>query len=123
MPQNAHAPLCERRDIDRYGRTVAVCWVGAGEPNRVMMRKGWAVAGRHFSMAYAERLGPSSLIWQALSRSRGAGGASSNAVEGQDLVVPMAGPASGAVQSASRQAGVAVAPRLPRCYPGASRAA
>jgi hypothetical protein len=23
-----------------------------------MVRKGWAVAGRHFAMAYAERLGP-----------------------------------------------------------------
>jgi hypothetical protein len=58
MPQNAHGPLRERRDIDRYGTLARVLGRRASS-TRVMVRKGWAAAGRHFSMAYAERLGPS----------------------------------------------------------------
>jgi hypothetical protein len=61
MPESAHAPLCERRDTDRFGphgRPRVLGRRGRAEP-RVMVREGWAVAGWHFSMAYAERLGPS----------------------------------------------------------------
>jgi hypothetical protein len=37
---------CRRRDRDRYGRIVAVCWVGEVELGRAMVRAGWAVAIR-----------------------------------------------------------------------------
>jgi hypothetical protein len=79
-----------------------VCWVGAGELNPRHGAQGVGSRRPAFQHGLCRASGRASLIWQALSRSRGAGGASSNAVEGQDLVVPMAAPASGALQSASR---------------------
>lgn len=48
------AVACERRDTDRYGRLVAVCWAGAIEINRAMVRAGWAIAYRYFSVAYVD---------------------------------------------------------------------
>jgi endonuclease YncB( thermonuclease family) len=59
---------CDKRDHDRYQRTVAVCRTEAGEVNAVMVRRGWAVdyvqysGGRYQAeetAAKAERLG----IW------------------------------------------------------------
>jgi endonuclease YncB( thermonuclease family) len=48
---------CRKRDIDRYGRTVAVCEADGLEINREMVRLGWAVAYDRHSFAYvlAER--------------------------------------------------------------------
>jgi endonuclease YncB( thermonuclease family) len=43
---------CEQRDIDRYGRVVAVCFKGAEDLDRWMVRNGWAVAFRRYSLNY-----------------------------------------------------------------------
>lgn len=43
---------CEVRDIDRYGRLVAVCFAGNEDLSRWMAREGHAVAYRYFSDAY-----------------------------------------------------------------------
>ena len=40
------------RDIDRYGRTIAVCSQGRVDLNRWMVSEGWAVASRHVSRDY-----------------------------------------------------------------------
>jgi endonuclease YncB( thermonuclease family) len=58
---------CDPRDMDDYGRIVAVCRVGQEEVNEWLVRRGWAVADRKLSRAYvraeadakSERLG----IW------------------------------------------------------------
>ena len=34
---------CTQRDVDRYGRVVAVCRTESGELNMAMVRRGWAV--------------------------------------------------------------------------------
>jgi endonuclease YncB( thermonuclease family) len=43
---------CEHRDVDRYGRVVAVCFGGSEELNRWMVANGWAVAFRRYSLDY-----------------------------------------------------------------------
>ena len=43
---------CEERDRDRYGRTVAVCRAAGEDLNVWMVREGWALAYRRYSMAY-----------------------------------------------------------------------
>lgn len=43
---------CERRDVDRYGRIVAECFLGEQSLNRWLVREGWAVAYRQYSRAY-----------------------------------------------------------------------
>ena len=43
---------CRRKDIDRYGRIVAVCWIGSDNLNAWMVWQGWAVAYRRFSTDY-----------------------------------------------------------------------
>jgi len=48
----AAAVSCEPRDIDRYGRTVAVCFLGSEDLDAWMVAQGWAVAYRHYSMDY-----------------------------------------------------------------------
>lgn len=45
---------CEPRDRDRYGRVVAVCFNGAEDLNAWMVKEGWAVAYRQYSMDYVE---------------------------------------------------------------------
>ncbi len=40
---------CERRDTDRYGRMVAVCWVGEVEINRWLVAQGWALDYAQYS--------------------------------------------------------------------------
>src|SRR3954447_8651078 len=37
---------CEERDVDRYGRTVAGCFVGSVSLNDELVKRGWAVAYR-----------------------------------------------------------------------------
>jgi endonuclease YncB( thermonuclease family) len=43
---------CRPRGIDRFGRTVAVCHLGAEDLNGWMVAQGWAVAYRHHSLDY-----------------------------------------------------------------------
>ena len=44
---------CNATDRDRYGRTVAVCVIPGGiELGRTMVRLGWALAYRRFSLDY-----------------------------------------------------------------------
>lgn len=43
---------CATRDIDRYGRTVAVCLQDGVDLNSWMVNAGWAVAYRQFSRDY-----------------------------------------------------------------------
>ncbi len=43
---------CERRDTDRYGRMVAVCFVEGRDINEEIVRAGWAVAYRQYSWDY-----------------------------------------------------------------------
>ena len=48
---------CETRDIDRYGRTVAVCTAGGQDINAAMVAQGWALAYRQFSNDYVAQEG------------------------------------------------------------------
>jgi endonuclease YncB( thermonuclease family) len=43
---------CEPRDLDRYGRVVAVCFRGNEDLNRWMVANGWAVAYKQYSFDY-----------------------------------------------------------------------
>jgi endonuclease YncB( thermonuclease family) len=43
---------CEKHDVDRYGRIVAVCRAGGEDLNAWMVSQGWALAYRHYSTAY-----------------------------------------------------------------------
>lgn len=43
---------CRGRDIDTYGRTLAVCSVSGIEINRAMVEAGWATAFRKYSQDY-----------------------------------------------------------------------
>ena len=43
---------CKEHDRDRYGRMVAVCWVGHEDVNAWMAARGWAFAYRKYSMSY-----------------------------------------------------------------------
>ncbi len=43
---------CHRKDVDRYGRLVGVCWIGTEDLNAWMVWQGWAVAYRRFSTDY-----------------------------------------------------------------------
>jgi endonuclease YncB( thermonuclease family) len=45
---------CAPKDIDRYGRVVAVCAVGGEDLNAFMVRRGWALAYRDYSTAYLD---------------------------------------------------------------------
>ena len=47
------APVsCQPRDLDRYGRVVAVCFKGNENLNRWMVANGWAVAYKQYSLDY-----------------------------------------------------------------------
>lgn len=46
---------CDRRDTDRYGRTVAVCWAGGEDLGGVMVRQGMAWAFTRYSGDYVEQ--------------------------------------------------------------------
>jgi endonuclease YncB( thermonuclease family) len=43
---------CEDRDVDRYGRLVAICFVGDTEVNEWIVRQGFAVAYRNYTSRY-----------------------------------------------------------------------
>jgi endonuclease YncB( thermonuclease family) len=43
---------CVPRDVDHYGRVVAVCSAAGEDLNAWMVRQGWALAYRHYSTAY-----------------------------------------------------------------------
>ena len=43
---------CQPRDLDRYGRVVAVCFKGIEDLNRWMVANGWAVAFKRYSLDY-----------------------------------------------------------------------
>jgi endonuclease YncB( thermonuclease family) len=43
---------CEARDRDRYGRTVAVCRLNGEDISAWMVREGWALAYRQYSLDY-----------------------------------------------------------------------
>ena len=45
---------CQERDTDRYGRVVAVCYVGGEDLDRWMVEQGWAVAFRKYSLDYVD---------------------------------------------------------------------
>jgi endonuclease YncB( thermonuclease family) len=47
-----HTVDCVPHDVDRYGRVVAVCSAAREDLNAWMIRKGWALAYRHYSTAY-----------------------------------------------------------------------
>ena len=43
---------CEQRDIDQYGRIVAVCYAGDDNLNAKMVHEGWAMAYYHYTWRY-----------------------------------------------------------------------
>ncbi|MEQ8346142.1 MAG: thermonuclease family protein [Sneathiellaceae bacterium] len=43
---------CLPTDQDRYGRTVAVCWLAGEDLNAWMVESGWAMAYRRYSLDY-----------------------------------------------------------------------
>ncbi|AEQ97626.1 succinoglycan biosynthesis protein [Xanthomonas oryzae pv. oryzicola BLS256] len=59
---------CQTKDTDRYGRTVAECFVQGQSVNAWMVRSGWAVAYRQYANAFSadERIAQQQRrnIWQ-----------------------------------------------------------
>ena len=52
--QIARRPInCSPQGTDRYGRTLAICYLNGEDLNAMMVRDGQAVAYRYFSMRYA----------------------------------------------------------------------
>ena len=49
-----HWLTCKEKDRDRYGRIVAVCYMGPHNLNALMVRKGWALAYRQYSTDYVD---------------------------------------------------------------------
>lgn len=47
--------ICQAVDIDRYGRSVAICSVGGEDVGAAIVEAGWATAYRRYSMAYVEQ--------------------------------------------------------------------
>jgi len=45
---------CVERDTDRYGRTVATCFLGGEDVAEAMVSEGWARAYRRFSLDYVD---------------------------------------------------------------------
>ncbi|MCG3775348.1 MAG: hypothetical protein JW395_2180 [Nitrospira sp.] len=45
---------CKPSGKDRYGRSIATCFLGAEDLNRWMVAQGWAIAYRQYSRAYVE---------------------------------------------------------------------
>ena len=48
----SRAVSCEQRDLDRYGRIVAACLAGGEDLGAWMVRQGWALAYRRYSLDY-----------------------------------------------------------------------
>ena len=51
---NGQPVTCKGKKRDRYGRLIAVCYVGPYDLNAIMVRKGWALAFRRYSMDYVD---------------------------------------------------------------------
>ena len=49
-----HWVTCKEKDRDRYRRIVAVCFMGTHDFNAMMVRQGWALAYRRYSMDYVD---------------------------------------------------------------------
>lgn len=49
-----HTVTCQKRDTDRYGRTVAVCHVGNVDVNAWLVSNGYALAYREYSTDYVD---------------------------------------------------------------------
>lgn len=47
-----HVVECTVRDIDRYGRAIAVCYVGDLDVGEIMVASGWALAYRRYDDVY-----------------------------------------------------------------------
>ena len=48
--------VCQERDVDRYGRVVAVCFNAEGQDvGAELVHKGWALAYRRFSLDYVRQ--------------------------------------------------------------------
>ena len=62
---SGRAVICERKDTDRYGRTVAICRVGGEDLGAMMVRDGYAWAFLRYSADYAGQ--------EALARREGLG--------------------------------------------------
>jgi endonuclease YncB( thermonuclease family) len=45
---------CQGKDVDRYGRIVAVCFIGETDINASMVEQGWALAYRRYSLDYMD---------------------------------------------------------------------
>lgn len=45
---------CSERDVDRYGRVVAVCSAGGEDLNAWLVAEGWALAYRRYSLDYVD---------------------------------------------------------------------
>ena len=48
----AHTITCHQRGIDRYQRIIAECFAGSINLNATMVRHGWALAYRYYSLDY-----------------------------------------------------------------------
>ena len=46
------AVSCQPKDQDRYGRIVAICWLGAEDLGAWIVSRGWALAYRRYSVDY-----------------------------------------------------------------------
>ena len=43
---------CKDHNLDRYGRTLSTCWIGATNINSWLVKQGWAIAYRYYSKDY-----------------------------------------------------------------------
>ncbi len=46
--------ICEKKDMDRYKRIVAICYYDNKDLNKLMVKNGWAIAYRKYSKDYVE---------------------------------------------------------------------
>ena len=51
---DARTVRCQGRTTDRYGRLIAVCYVGDTDINAWLVRNGWALAYRRYSRDYVD---------------------------------------------------------------------
>jgi endonuclease YncB( thermonuclease family) len=52
---NGKVVTCKGNRRDRYGRLVAICYVGADDLNARMVREGWALAYRRYASDYVDQ--------------------------------------------------------------------
>jgi len=45
---------CKRKDKDRYGRSVVVCYIKDQDINALLIERGWALAYRKYSKDYVD---------------------------------------------------------------------